>query len=179
MLVAQNEREQIIIQLLAKAALTVEGDFAEVGVFKGGSARIICLAKGDRPLHLFDTFEGLPEPGNEDTGLLKSTFTASLIEVKLHLNDYENVHIYKGLFPETATPIKDKKFAFVHLDGDLYNTTKQALYFFYPRMEKGGLILMHDYQRIKGVTKAIKEFFDKKPEELTMIGGCQCLVSKA
>src|SRR5665647_1277936 len=46
---------------LAEAAAKIEGDMAEVGTYKGGSAKIICEVKGNTPLHLFDTFEGLPD----------------------------------------------------------------------------------------------------------------------
>lgn len=50
----------------ASAATKIAGDFAEVGVYRGGSAKLICEAKGERPLHLFDTFGGLPPTGEHD-----------------------------------------------------------------------------------------------------------------
>ena len=46
--------------MAAKITGKVTGDIAEVGVYKGGSAKIICSAKGDRHLHLFDTFAAFP-----------------------------------------------------------------------------------------------------------------------
>ncbi|HEX6559984.1 MAG TPA: TylF/MycF/NovP-related O-methyltransferase, partial [Longimicrobiales bacterium] len=55
--------EAYMLRSAVLAAAVVPGALAEVGVFRGGTARVICDAKGDRPLHLFDTFAGLPQPG--------------------------------------------------------------------------------------------------------------------
>src|ERR1035437_2891958 len=55
-------REQYNLFRLAAQAVTLGGDIAEVGVFRGGSAKLICEVKGSARLHLFDTFEGMPEP---------------------------------------------------------------------------------------------------------------------
>ena len=61
-----------LIYSLAKAQSKRPGDFAEVGVYQGGSARVICEAKGSKRLRLFDTFSGLPEDSSEaDGGVLK------------------------------------------------------------------------------------------------------------
>ena len=53
--------EAYYIYMAVKRTQKVPGDIAEVGVYKGGSAKMICSAKGDKHLHLFDTFEGLPK----------------------------------------------------------------------------------------------------------------------
>jgi len=178
MLILQSIYELTIISLVTRLALTISGDFAEVGVFGGGSAKIICMAKKARHLYLFDTFQGMPKPAKEDTGIAEFTLRASIEDVERELSSYPNVHIYKGLFPQTAEGIRNKTFAFVHLDADLYESTKQSLEFFYPRMVKGGIILMHDYQRIKGVTKAIDEFYQAKPEPVEMTSSSQALIFK-
>lgn len=118
----------------------IKGDIAEVGTYKGGSSKIICEAKGRKTLHLFDTFEGLPELSKlYDTRLVqKGDYAASLIEIKRYLKGFKGVHFYKGLFPSTSGPVKNKKFSFVNLDVDLYKSTLSGLAFFYPRMSKGG-----------------------------------------
>ena len=58
--------EAYYIFMAVKRTQKVPGDIAEVGVYKGGSAKIICSAKGDKSLHLFDTFEGLPKVDDID-----------------------------------------------------------------------------------------------------------------
>lgn len=84
------------------------------------------------------------------------------------------MYFYKGLFPQTAEPIKDKKFAFVHLDTDLYESTLEGLKFFYPRMVKHGIILSHDYSTIKEVRRAFQDF----GEPIIELSMSQCLIVK-
>lgn len=171
--------ESFLIYAFAKTQTLVEGDYAEVGVCEGGSAKIICEAKKDKPFYLFDTFDGLPntEKIDEIVNFKPTMFSADFEKVKEKLAGYKNVHIYKGLFPETATPIEDKKFAFVHLDVDLYQGTKDCLEFFYNRMSKGGIIISHDYDMI-GVRKAFDEFFADKPEVVVQLPMTQGMVIK-
>lgn len=134
-----NEAYQVFMAV--KKTEKIKGDIAEVGVYQGGSAKIICEAKGSKLLHLFDTFEGLPEFSEADTGHYhKGEFLASLKKVKIYLKKYQNVYFYKGLFPLTAKPIRNKRFSFVNLDVDLYESTLSCLKFFYPRMNGGGLL---------------------------------------
>lgn len=172
--------------MAVKATAKVVGDIAEVGVYKGGSAKLICEAKGNKTLHLFDTFEGLPDLCEVDDPrqFQKGQYLGSFENVKTYLKPYSNVCIYKGLFPSTAEPIKNKRFSLVNLDVDLYESTLSCLEFFYTRMNKGGVIISHDYSDAPGVRKAFDEFFEEKPEpiiELSLFsfGRCsQCLVIK-
>ncbi len=157
------------------------GNIAEVGIFNGGSSRIICEANKKRPVHLFDTFEGLPEMSENDDSsqFYKGQFIASFEDVKNYLKKYPDVYIYKGLFPSTAKPIENKKFSFVHLDVDIYEATLNCLEFFYSRILEGGVIISHDYGGAKGVRKAFDDFFRDKPQTIIEIQGSgQCLVSK-
>lgn len=165
----------------AAAATKLAGDFAEVGVYRGGSAKIICEAKRERPLHLFDTFEGLPATGDHDWSFAERQYTESLPAVQSYLqeDEYPNVFFYKGLFPETAKPVEDKRFAFVHLDVDLLSSTLDSLEFFYPRMEKAGIILSHDFSTTFGVRKAFYDYFADKPEPVFELGTSQCFAVKA
>jgi len=161
--------------MLIKKIEKIKGDIAEVGVAGGGSAKLICEAKGNKILHLFDTFEGLPEG---DTQYKKGQFPALFEKVKNYLRKYKNVHIYKGLFPVTAEPVKNRKFSFVHLDVDIYKSTLDSLTFFYSRMNKGGIIISDDYLFSKGVRKAVDGFFQDKPEPIIELSNSQCLVVK-
>jgi len=169
------------IYLTVKKTEKIPGDIAEVGAYKGGSAKIICEMKKKKSLYLFDTFEGLPDLSKIDNQnqFRKGEFFASFESVKNYLKKYSNVFLYKGLFPLSAKPIQNKKFSFVHLDVDLYESTLNCLKFFYPRMNKGGVIISHDYPDSKGVKRAIDGFFKDKPEIITELPGCgQCLIVK-
>jgi hypothetical protein len=155
------------------------GAFAEVGVFRGASAKLICEAKGQTPLYLFDTFEGLPDNiSGVDGRFWKGLFVASEQAARARLSKYPNVNIYPGLFPQTSGPIENLKFSFVHLDVDLYSSTKAALEFFYPRMLPGGRILSHDYGQCEGVWTAFDEFMADKPEKLLPMETTQTLIIK-
>jgi hypothetical protein len=157
----------------------IDGDLAEVGVYRGGSAKLIREANGNKALHLFDTFEGLPAVEAIDQPQFnKGQFAASLDDVRSYLTEYKNVNFYKGLFPSTATPVEHREFSFVHLDVDTYESTRGCLEFFYLRMNRGGIILSHDYINAAGVRKAFDEFFDDKPEPIIEMSGTQCLVVK-
>lgn len=172
--------DMVQIYHCASSAKKITGDFAEVGVYQGKSAKLICEAKGDKLLHLFDTFSGLPKLESVDGDLLhEGQFAVNLNSVKTYLGSYKNVTFYPGLFPKTAEPIKNKSFAFVHLDADLYRSTLECLKFFYPRMTKRGIILSHDYSiSVPGVKKAFDDFFADKTESVIGLSTSQCLVIK-
>ncbi|MEN6395293.1 MAG: TylF/MycF/NovP-related O-methyltransferase [Methanoregula sp.] len=168
------------IYMASKITQKIPGDIAEVGVYKGGSAKIICSAKGDRTLHLFDTFAGLPKVDDVDQvwPFYEGKFAASYDNVKAYLSQEKNVILYKGLFPDTSDPVKDKHFSLVNLDVDTYESTKKCLEFFYPRMSPGGVILSHDYLTVPGVRKAVDEYFADKPEPVVETAASQCIVVK-
>ena len=177
LLMGYNEAYQLY--MCVKTTNKIPGDIAEVGAFRGGSSKLICEAKGDKQLYVFDTFKGLPQVKDVDSrSLKKGDFNSSYNFVKKYLNSYSNVILIKGLFPETAGPIINKKFSFVNLDVDIYQSTKDCLEFFYPRMNRGGIILSHDYSRLKGVEIAFNEFFKDKQEVIIEMSGSQCLIVK-
>ena len=177
--ILQSNHEAYNIYMLAKRSEKIEGDIAEVGVYRGGTAKLICEVKGNRSLHLFDTFEGIPQVEEVDEpGLRRGQFAGSLEEIELLFEDYSNVYCYKGLFPDTAEPVREKKFSLVHIDVDTYASTLSCLKFFYPRMSGGGIILSHDYISVAGVSKAFDEFLEDKPEPIIEMAGSQCLVLK-
>jgi hypothetical protein len=168
------------IYMAVKSTQKVPGDIAEVGVYKGGSAKIICAAKGSKHLHLFDTFEGLPKVEDVDMvwPFYEGKFATSYQAVKDYLSTEHNVFFYKGIFPDTSGPVRDKSFSLVNLDVDTYESTRRCLEFFYMRMSSGGIIISHDYLTAPGVQKAVDEFFSDKPEPVIETAGSQCFVVK-
>jgi len=151
----------------------VKGDFAELGVYKGATARVLHLCDPGRKLHLFDTFEGFPtsdlkEESGKAAGYTTQHFAdTSLEKVKSLLGDHPNILYYQGYFPETAYDCKEEKFSLVSIDVDLHNPTKAGLEYFYPRLSDGGIILIHDYNDDwPELMKAVNNFCKTIPENL-------------
>ncbi len=140
----------------------VEGSFAELGVYKGNSAAVLnYYAKNSgRTLYLYDTFDGFDERDlvGVDCQKKRDFCDTSIEYVKSRVGEAE---YRQGFFPD-STEEKDRKdkYAFVSLDCDLYEPTKAGLEFFYPRLNRGGVIICHDYSsgKWKGVTEAVDEF---------------------
>jgi O-methyltransferase len=176
MLLIPAEACQIICAL--KAIEKIPGDMAEVGVSTGGSAKMISGCAPNRTLHLFDTFEGLPVPHALDSARFKPGQYASDFEKVQKYLDGCNVKFYKGLFPDTTKDVPDVRFAFVHLDADLYESTKSGLEYFYPRMSPGAILICHDFVTSEGVNRAFEEFFQDKPEIYMELTGSQCMFVK-
>lgn len=162
----------------ALQADNITGNVAEVGVFRGGTSKLLALCLPTRTVFSFDTFDGLPE-GNATHG--KGAFSSKLREVKAYLSDCKNIRIIDGVFPETADIIRDEVFSLIHLDVDLYKYTVYGLEFFYQRMAPGGIMVLDDYRwkNCPGVTRAIDEFFlDKKEKPTVTVQGQQAVVIK-
>lgn len=176
-------QKAFILYQMTKHSLKFAGDIAEVGVYKGGTAKLFsCLMECfDKKLHLFDTFEGMPEVRKDlDTHDKGDFHDTSLAKVKENVGEYKNVLYYKGLFPKTATPIKDKTFCLVHIDVDIYQSVKDCCEFFYNRIEKNGVMIFDDYgfPSCPGARKAVDEYFQNKPEYLFYLPTGQAFIFK-
>ncbi|MBA7632991.1 hypothetical protein ES703_40547 [subsurface metagenome] len=151
----------------------IEGHFAELGVFQGDTSKIIHLLAPEKNLYLFDTFEGFPIEFLEDKGDSFRFKNTQLERVKKNIGNLNNIFIRKGIFPETTKDLESEKFAFVYLDADLYKSTLEGLKFFYPRISKGGYLLIHDYhnpqESYAGVLRAVNEFMTDKKEKILEI----------
>jgi O-methyltransferase len=145
--------------------LEIQGSMAEVGVYKGETAKLIHHLAPHRKFILFDSFEGLPHQViREDCdGTVRPQTVkfddATPEEVATFIAGNDNLEIRKGIFPETAQGLESEVFALVHLDADLYQSTLDGLQFFYPRLSPGGSLVVHDYNHNwEGVKKAVDEF---------------------
>jgi O-methyltransferase len=131
-----------VLDSLSDQCLTLPGEFAECGVWLGGSAKV--LLKG-RPLHLFDTFKGMPD-NDDPSGHAEGDFgDTSAVLVKDYLGDPVSVYYHIGKIPETFEGLEDTRYSFVHIDVDLYQSTKDCLDYFLPRMVPGGVMVFDDY----------------------------------
>jgi len=151
------------------SARDIEGAVAELGVFRGEFAAELNRLFPDRELYLFDTFEGFADSDlsieKEITGwrdIWHPDFTDTSVEdVRAKLSHPEKAHFIKGFFPDSAAMLNgDEKYIFVNIDPDLYEPTRQGLLYFWPRMERGGVIMIHDYNSMQfpGAGKAVREF---------------------
>jgi O-methyltransferase len=176
-------REAYNLYFHLQQTLALGGAVAELGVYQGGGAKLISEFKSDLPLHLFDTFGGMPEVDHAVDLYRKGDFSDTTIDsVKRYLKDYSNVHFHKGFFPDTAGSLPDGiEFCFVHLDVDLYESTLSGLNFFYPRLKKGGILISHDYNSrfCPGVKKAFDEFSADRNQEVIFLWDTQCMVKKS
>jgi hypothetical protein len=176
-------REMWNIYNWVRRTRSVPGDAAEVGVYKGASAKIICEVKGERRLHLFDTFKGLPDTDSTIDTFKKGDMAGnSLEQVRAYLSEYPKLEFYEGIFPDSARQLAETpvRFSFVHLDVDIYSATFACLSFFYPRMPRGAALLSHDYRSFncRGVKKAFDQFFADKPEPIIELWDTQALIIK-
>lgn len=140
---------------------------AEGGVFQGEFAKEINRAFPDSPFYLFDTFEGFDvrdiktEQANSFSVEKENHLSITSEDLVLSkLPHKENAIVKKGYFPETTVGLEDIRFQFVNLDFDLYNPILEGLKFFYPRLLKGGIMLVHDYFNpgYKGVAQAVADY---------------------
>ena len=153
----------------------IPGDFAELGVYKGGTAVIFSeyAAQQNRMLYLFDTFSGFSQDDltGMDGGMQKAFTDTDLASVKQLVGHEDRCVYFPGYFPDTLTAeLDDSRFAFISLDCDLYKPTKSGLEFFYPRLSAGGMIFLHDYSSgyWPGCTQAIDEFVDANKLHLVL-----------
>lgn len=160
-----------ILYQFAKLSTQKDGEIAEVGVYKGGTARMIAKSCPEKTFHLFDTFSGMPESQRDVDFHQQGEFAdTSLESVKRFLKDCQNVEFHPGLFPQTINGVKNKTFCYVHVDVDIYPSVKSCLEFFYPRLVPGGIMLFDDYQwkDTPGVKKALDEFSLINPRNLLL-----------
>ena len=178
--VVHKDRCFMLYQLAACAGLK-EGEIAEVGIYKGGTGKLIAKTRPDKKVHLFDTFTETPtEDPNIDFQKEGGVSDTSLESVQKFLSDCDNVTIYPGFFPRTAEPLKDKSFCFVHIDVSLYKSIKDSLEFFYDKIVPGGIMVIEGYEwrACPGAKKAINEFLADKPEMPIITTRWQCMLVK-
>lgn len=145
------------------------GSVAELGVYKGKFARFINLYFPNRTLYLFDTFEGFDERDvkkeqQEKFSKGDQDFSDTSIERVMKLMPHpKQCKAVKGFFPESAKGIDDR-FVFVSLDADLYEPIYHGLQFFYPKLENGGYIFVHDFNNdgYKGARQAVEQFCEEQ-----------------
>ncbi len=156
----------------------IPGDLVECGVWRGGACilmRAVLAAYGDekRCVWMADSFAGVPAPDPENYGADKSirldlnadVLAVSEAEVKANFARYglldERVRIIAGWFKDTLPSAPIEQIALLRLDGDLYESTIQALDALYPRLSAGGFCIVDDYHNISACSQAVSDYRKK------------------
>ncbi|MCC6805131.1 MAG: class I SAM-dependent methyltransferase [Anaerolineae bacterium] len=164
------------VQFCVEAALAnnIPGDMIETGVWRGGACifmRGVLKAYGvtDRVVWVADSFEGLPPPNlkkyPEDVGLNLHLFpqlAVSLEQVQANFQRYDllddQVRFLKGWFRDTLPSAPIEQLAVLRLDGDLYESTMDALVNLYPKVAPGGYVIIDDYGVVEACRKAVHDY---------------------
>jgi O-methyltransferase len=168
--------------------LHLDGDLAECGVYRGGTAFLLARTISEHSgratrLHLFDTFAGMPAAADADPSPhKKGDFgDVSLESVRAYLTSFNDVSFYPGLIPDTFQHITSQRFSMIHIDVDLYSSVRDCCEFFYPRLLAGGMMVFDDYglpHYKDAAKKAVDEFFREKAESPVVLTTGQCFVIK-
>lgn len=130
------------------------GDFVECGVNRGGSALAMALYidlsnRTDLKFYLLDTFEGFPEEyvleEERVIGATSNTYSNSYDYVRSLFTNYPNVELVRGPVPETLEQVSTQRVAFVSIDMNIVQPEIAAAEFFWPRMVRGGVMVIDDY----------------------------------
>jgi O-methyltransferase len=164
---------------LAKSVSALKGDFLEVGVAKGGSgvmlARILKSMNVKKKIFLADTFAGVVNTSIKDTAYQDGMHSYKENEVINLLKKFEclnNSIILKGMFPkENYQHFDNKSLCFVHIDVDVYQSTKDVLEFVNNKVVKNGLIIIDDYgfAGCEGATQAVMDFIKVNQKQYAFI----------
>eukprot|EP01113_Clastostelium_recurvatum_P010313 TRINITY_DN1509_c0_g1_i1.p1 TRINITY_DN1509_c0_g1~~TRINITY_DN1509_c0_g1_i1.p1 ORF type:complete len:313 (+),score=86.83 TRINITY_DN1509_c0_g1_i1:54-941(+) len=169
----------------------IPGDFVETGVFTGGSTILLMKALQEwnnvpegvkevqrRKLWAADSFDGLPPPSDQDKegtvdvgfrGQFNSTLDSFIYNMKSWgAYDESRLKILKGWFSETLHVAGIDKISYLRLDGDLYESTRDAITPMYHKISKGGIVYVDDYFTFNGCKKAIDEFREKNGVNSTL-----------
>jgi len=163
----------------------IEGDLIETGVWRGGScimmrAVLNAYCVKDRCVWLADSFEGLPPPDKEkypaDADSEFHTFpelSISLEQVKRNFEKYDllddQVRFLKGWFKDTLPSAPIQKLALLRLDGDMYESTMDALLALYDKVSVGGYVIIDDYHVLEGCKNAVHDFLFERSLSPTFV----------
>lgn len=164
------------------------GEIWECGAFRGENALWMSLCSGaaGRTLRVFDTFTGQPFSGPHDThrqGSMNETCLDTLLHTLsgVAFSGVVNLSVHQGIMPATFASLDGSKASVVNIDVDNYDSVRDCLEYFYPRVAPGSYILLDDYgcPACPGAHKATEEFMAGKPESLIHRGGPQAYFIKA
>jgi hypothetical protein len=164
------------VQLCAERVLAenVPGDFIEAGVWRGGVTilmRAILRCHGDtsRTVWLADSFKGVPKPrpalfpADRGLNLHRVRYLAvARAQVEEHFARYGlldgQVRFLEGWFRDTLPSAPIERLALLRIDGDLYESTRDALVHLYPKLSVGGYVIIDDYGHMASCRQAVTDY---------------------
>ena len=182
-----SEDRKYALRELARSTKDLEGVIAECGCYEGASSWFIADALPGITFYIFDSFEGLSEPGKKDLvqdenyqNWNQGDMESSESMLRNNLREFENIHVLKGWIPERFNEVETERFRFVHIDLDLYDPTYASLEFFYPRTTGGGIIVLDDYGSTKcpGAFDAVNDYMQDKREYVVHLPTAQGVIIK-
>lgn len=182
------DRSYMLHQFLLRA-IRLEGDVAEAGVYTGGTAHLLAetlrISGAGKTLHLFDSFEGMPDTAraDRDYNVPGELSEASAAAVQQRLSAYGFARFHVGFIPETFSELDpESRFSFVHADLDIYPSTLDACKWFWPRLTSGGVMIFDDYGFFpyrRAARAAVDEFFEGQVDKPLILPTGQALVIKS
>ena len=147
------------LELLCRRLEDVPGAAAELGVYRGFFARCINQLLPQRKLYLFDSFAGFSEEACATESFQAAHRNTAIDKVLSIMPHPESITVKPGFFPESLDGLEER-FCLVSLDVDFYQTTLEGLRYFWPRLEPGGYLMLHDWgsPKLPGVAKALADF---------------------
>ena len=147
------------LELLCRRLTDVPGAAAELGVYRGFFARCLNQLLPSRKLYLFDSFEGFAEESRPSEAFQAAHRNTAIVKVLAIMPHPETVILKPGFFPESLDGLEER-FCLVSLDVDFYQATLEGLRYFWPRLEKGGYLMLHDWgsRKLPGVAKALADY---------------------
>ncbi len=147
------------LELLCRRAAQVPGAAAELGVYKGFFARCINQLLPERKLYLFDSFQGFAPEDCAPESFQAAHENTAVDRVLAIMPHPETVSVKPGFFPGSLKGLEER-FCLVSLDVDFRDTTLEGLRYFWPRLEPGGYLLLHDWgsPKLPGVAQALGEY---------------------
>ena len=161
------------LELLCRRLEGIPGAAAELGVYRGFFARCINQLLPERKLYLFDSFEGFAADACASEAFQAAHRNTAVGQVLSIMPHPENVTVKPGFFPESLKGLEER-FCLVSLDVDFYQTTLDGLRYFWPRLERGGYLLLHDWgsPKLPGVAKALADFEEETGHGIPAIPVC-------
>jgi O-methyltransferase len=182
----QTSRERVVtladaVEYVVRA--NVAGDLVECGVWRGGSSMAVALTllrlgAADRRLWLYDTFGRMPAPGEHDrdyAGCDVAGHESSMLgDAGLSLPDVQaamrstayperQIRYVPGRVEDNIPATAPDRVALLRLDTDWYESTRHELEHLYPRLSRGGVLIIDDYGHYAGARRAVDEYFAHAP----------------
>ncbi len=147
------------LELLCRRLAHVPGAAAELGVYRGFFARSINRLLPERELYLFDSFAGFSPSDNASASFQAAHQNTAIGKVLSIMSHPGRITVMPGFFPASLNGLEER-FCLVSLDVDFEQTTLDGLRYFWPRLNPGGYLLLHDWgsPKLPGVARALERY---------------------